>query len=148
MSTLIMDSARRISQSKTTKGLLNPPYNRFGCLFLRIRRRIQNDYDSKKKVKTQPGKQVASACILYSQALFFPVESGILLLGSLRLESGEFLDIFAMIKFIGEKEMMAWASVSSIQKGSNSSTTRNGMILLGLFLNSNFGKSLRRFNTY
>jgi len=43
---------------------------------------IQTDYDAGKRLETQPGEQVAFA---YSQALV-EFESGILLLGSLRLE--------------------------------------------------------------
>ena len=77
-----MDSARRVSQSKTIKGWLNPPYNRFGCL--RIRRRKQ--YDSKKKLGAQPGKQVTFVLHPYSNSVIFSVGLGILLLGSLRLE--------------------------------------------------------------
>ena len=46
VSTTIMDSARRVSQCKTTKGWLNPPYSRCGCL--RIRKRIQADDNSTK----------------------------------------------------------------------------------------------------
>ena len=85
VSTLIMNSARRTSQSKTTKGWLNSPYSRHGCL--RVRKRIKND-DLKKELKIQSGKQVASPYILYSkyQALLFSsIELG-MLLGSTRLE--------------------------------------------------------------
>ena len=79
-----MDAARRITQNKTTKGWLNPPYSRFGCL--RIRRRIRTDRDSTKEMKTQPSKQVASAYILILRLLFFLIDSDILPLGSVRLE--------------------------------------------------------------
>jgi hypothetical protein len=61
VSTSVMDAARRITQSKTTKGWLNPPYNRYGCL--RISRRIHPSRDSTKRLTKQPGKQVASAYI-------------------------------------------------------------------------------------
>jgi hypothetical protein len=54
VSTTIMDATRRIAHGRTTKGWLNPPssYSRSGCL--RIRRRVQTDRDSTKKLKTQP----------------------------------------------------------------------------------------------
>ena len=83
VSTAVMDAARRITQSKTTKGWLNPPYNRFGCL--RVSRKIQTVRDSTKKLKTQTGKQ---GCLLHPYSQF--VESEIppvsRLLGSVRLE--------------------------------------------------------------
>lgn len=76
-----MDATRRITQSKTTKGWLNPPYSRSGCLL--ICRRITAHHDP---TETQPGKQVASAYILIFRLLFFPFKLDILLLGSVRLE--------------------------------------------------------------
>lgn len=81
-----MDATRRISQTKSTKGWLNFPYSRFGCL--RIRRRIQThaDRDSAKELSKQPGKQVASVFVLILNAFIFPVKSDILLLGSVRLD--------------------------------------------------------------
>lgn len=77
----LMDEKRKVSQSRTTKEWLNPPYSRFGCL--RVRRRLTDD--STKKLKTRSGKQ-SLLPTFYSQAFIFPVESGILVLGSSRLE--------------------------------------------------------------
>ena len=79
-----MDDKRKTTQAKTTKGWLNSPYKRYGCL--RICSRIQAYRNH--PTKTQPGKQVASAYAFdsYSQAFIFPVELDILSLGSVRLE--------------------------------------------------------------
>lgn len=142
-----MDSARRVSQCKTTKGWLNPPYSRCGCL--RIRKRIQADDNSTKKLTTQPGKQVASAYyILFLRLLLFPTHQTLrsCCLDLCDLKSEEFPEIFTRIKSTGEKRLMAGVAMSSIPMVSRSSMMQHWGNLPGLRLNSSFVRIQKLLN--